>query len=60
MPSLAGAFYICDYLEMTPSALFDLDPPNPSRLYDVFDKLKKLDDKQPETIETLINYIIRE
>ena len=25
MPSLAGIFYICDYLEITPSEFFDLE-----------------------------------
>lgn len=59
MPSLAGVFYICDYLEISPSAFFDLDSPNPSRLNGVFNRLKKLDDKQLETIEALINYMIR-
>ena len=32
MPSLAGIFYICDYLEITPSEFFDLENQNPAQL----------------------------
>ena len=31
-PSLAGIFYICEYLGVTPSEFFDLDSKNPAKL----------------------------
>ena len=31
-PSLAGFFYICEYLGITPSEFFDVDNTNPARL----------------------------
>lgn len=44
MPSLAGIFYICDYLEITPSEFFDLENQNPAQLRELIRNLKQLDD----------------
>lgn len=60
MPSLSGIFYICDYLGITPSEFFDIDSKNPTRLNDVIKDLKRLNDKQLNTIATLIKDIIKE
>lgn len=60
MPSLSGIFYICEYLEITPHEFFDLNSKNPSRLNGIINNLKKLDDKQLETIDLLVKYIIKE
>lgn len=60
MPSLTGIFYICEYLGIAPHEFFDLSSKNPSRLNDIMVNLKKLDDKQLETIDVLIKYIIKE
>lgn len=60
MPSLSGFFYICDYLGITPSAFFDLDSHNPSRLNAVISRMKKLDEKQLETVDALLKYIVKE
>lgn len=54
LPSLPGIFYICEYLNVTPSEFFDLKSENPSRLNAVIKDLKQLDDKQLETIATLV------
>ena len=59
MPSLSGIFYICEYLGITPSEFFDLDSGNPTRLNDVVQDLKRLNDKQLDTISTLIKEIIK-
>ena len=59
MPSLTGIFYICDYLAITPSELFDLDSQNPNYLNSLICDLKQLDDKQLETVSCLIKYIIQ-
>lgn len=60
MPSLSGIFYICEYLGITPSEFFDLESQNPTRLNDVVKDLKRLNDRQLETIAALLKDIIRE
>lgn len=60
MPSLSGIFYICEYLGITPSEFFDIDSRNPTRLNDVIKDLKRLNDKQLETIATLIKDIVKD
>lgn len=59
MPSLAGIFYICEYLEITPSEFFDLESRNPTKLNGILADLKRLDDRQLDTISKLIKDIIR-
>ena len=59
MPSLSGIFYICDYLGVTPAEFFDIDAENPTRLKAVIEDLKHLDDRQLETISTLVKDISR-
>lgn len=56
-PSLAGIFYICEYLGVTPSEFFDTDSKNPQKLNKIISYLKKLDDSQLETVEKLLKYI---
>jgi len=58
MPSLTGIFYICDYLNITPSELFDEEVENPEKLKGIIKDLRKLNDKQLDTISTLIKDII--
>ena len=58
-PSLAGIFYICEYLELTPSAFFDTDTKNPTKLDAIIEDLKKLDDNQLNTISELIKALIK-
>ena len=60
MPSLSGIFYICEYLGITPSVFFDIDSKNPTRLNDVIGDLKRLNDKQLETIAALIKDIVKD
>lgn len=59
MPSLAGIFYICDYLGISPSELFDLDNPNPIRMNAIIKNLKLLDERQLQTIETLLSDLVK-
>ena len=54
MPSLTGIFYICDYLNITPQELFDLDSENPERLRGIIEDLKHLNNQQLNTIATLV------
>lgn len=58
-PSLSGILYICEYLGITPSQFFDMDNPHPEKLENIMCDLKKLNDKQLDTIATLIKDIIK-
>ena len=58
LPSLTGIFYICDYLKITPSEFFDMDVENPEKLKGIIEDLKKLNDKQLDTIATLVKDLI--
>lgn len=60
MPSLSGIFYISEYLGITPSELFDIDSKNPTRLNGVIQDLKRLNDKQLDTIAALIKDIVKD
>ena len=60
MPSLSGIFYICDYLGITPSEFFDMGSQNPSRLNDVINALKRLNDQQLEAVFTIVKNIIKD
>ena len=59
MPSLAGIFYICDYLGITPSEFFDMESHSPSKLNDIIANLKRLDDRQLDMISALIKDIVK-
>ncbi len=54
MPSLIGVFYICEYLGITPGEFFDTDSGNPSRLNEITENLKRLNDRQLNMISALI------
>ena len=60
MPSLSGIFYICDYLGITPSEFFDINSKNPTRLNDMLQDLKRLNDKQLDIISVLIKDLIKD
>ena len=58
-PSLEGIFFICEYLGVTPSEFFDMDSSNPSKLDAIVKDIKKLNDKQLDTIATLVKDLIK-
>lgn len=57
-PSLTGIFYICEYLGITPSEFFDISSENPTKLNEIIKDLKKLNDKQLDTISALVKDLI--
>lgn len=59
LPSMGNFFYICEYLNITPSAFFDMDSKNPEKLSALIEKLKRLDDAQLNSISTLIDGILK-
>ena len=58
-PSLDGIFFICEYLGVTPSEFFDMDSSNPSKLDAIVKDMKKLNDKQLDTIASLVKDLIK-
>ncbi len=54
MPSLAGIFYICDYLGITPAEFFDVDSENPVRLKELVGYLKRLNDEQLKNVTAIV------
>lgn len=54
LPSMAIFFYICEYLNITPAQFFDLNSKNPEKLQSLIKDLKKLDDKQLESIAEIV------
>lgn len=54
LPSMAIFFYICEYLKITPAEFFDLDSKNPEKLQSLIEDLKKLNDKQLESIAEIV------
>ena len=58
-PSLDGIFFICEYLGVTPSEFFDMDSSNPSKLDAIVKDMKKLNDKQLDTIAALVKDLIK-
>lgn len=59
LPSLSGVFYICEYLGVTPSEFFDTESKNPQKVDAVVKDLKRLDDKQLDTIASLVKDLTR-
>ena len=58
-PSLDGIFYICEYLNITPSEFFDLESKNPSKLDEIIKYMKRLDDEQLQAIEVIVKGLIK-
>ena len=59
MPSMMCFFYICEYLNISPSEFFDIKSENPERLNTLVEDLKLLDSKQLENISAIVKDLIR-
>ncbi|MCM1387107.1 MAG: helix-turn-helix domain-containing protein [Bacillus sp. (in: Bacteria)] len=55
LPSLQAFFYICEYFQISPKEFFDEDNPNPIKINEIVEELKKMDDFQLDTIQAVIN-----
>lgn len=53
MPSLAGIFFICEYLGITPKEFFDTDVGDPAKERELLNAVRGLDSKQLDTLITL-------
>lgn len=58
MPSLAGFFYICEYLGITPNEFFDLGNQYPQKLNYIANNLKSLNNHQLELVNALVEELI--
>ncbi len=52
-PSMALFFYICEYLEITPSEFFETASANPSKEKELVETAKRLNNKQLDTLISL-------
>lgn len=59
LPSMAAFFFICEYLDISPSDFFDTDAANPEKLNELISSLKKLSDKQLDSITSIVNDMIK-
>lgn len=59
LPSISGLLYICDYLGITLTDFLDLASKNPPKIDAIVKDLKKLDDKQLDTIALLVKDLIK-
>ena len=54
LPSMAVFFYICDYLDITPSEFFDLDSTDPEATRKLTEQLKRLSPEHLEHISAIV------
>ena len=59
LPSMSGFFYICEYLQLSPKDFFDIDARNPEKLNELIKGLKKLDDKQLDSIASIVQGLVK-
>ncbi|MCH5281803.1 MAG: helix-turn-helix transcriptional regulator [Lachnospiraceae bacterium] len=58
LPSMAGFFYICEYLNVSPQEFFDDESEQPEDLKKLVNNLKKLDPQQFRCISTIVEGLI--
>ena len=54
MPSMAGFFYICEYLGITPQEFFDPGTPSPNRISVLTEQFNKLSPAKAEHVLQLL------
>ena len=59
LTSMSGFFYICEYLQLSPKDFFDIDAKNPEKLNELIKDLKKLDDKQLDSIASIVQGLVK-
>lgn len=53
-PSFPNFFYICEFLDVTPSEFFDIKSNNPTKLNELIESAKGLNNEQLDSIITII------
>lgn len=59
LPSMLAFFYICEYLEITPSEFFDYQCASPAQTSNLISKIQTLDTNDLELVESIIDRIIK-
>ena len=59
LPSMSNFFYICQYLDISPAAFFDAENRRPQKLEAIIKDIKMLDDRQLDTIASLIQGLLK-
>ena len=59
LPSMSSFFYICDYLDITPSEFFDGENKNPKEIRLLERDIKKLTPKELESISFLVHSLAK-
>lgn len=57
MPSLAGIFYICEYLGITPKDFFDTESTNPTKAHELYSAAKRLSSDQLDNLIQLARWL---
>lgn len=60
LPSMAGFFYICEYLGITPGEFFDVQSAAPGALVELITASKKLSPQQADHILHIIHDIVED
>lgn len=55
LPSMSNFFYICDYLQITPTEFFNFSYPRPQKMNLLFDNLCKLTESQFNNINSIVH-----
>lgn len=60
LPSMAGFFYICEYLKISPEEFFDGNSEQPEELRVLIENLKQLDQQQFNNISGIVAGLVRQ
>ena len=60
MPSMAGFFYICEYLGITPQEFFDTQTVSPSKCADLVHAVRKLPPAKADHVLQIVKDILGE
>lgn len=59
LPSMAGFFYICEFLNITPQEFFDLETEQPEKMRKLINNLKHLEERQLNNISEIVEGLIK-
>lgn len=59
LPSMSVFFFICDYLNITPSEFFDIDTEDPERINLLLKDLKQLNSEQLALISAIVENLVK-
>jgi len=59
LPSMSVFFFMCEYLQISPSDFFDVENENPEKLQQLIPDLKRLDDEQLDLITAMVKNLLK-